>query len=147
MPDLSSERPRGPAQDAFRILVLAFLLNWIWEALHAATYVESTGPLLFRFRHCLPMAATDAFWTLALWFASPGMGSLADGSRRRLAVVASLGFITAVVVERVALAQGRWTYNDLMPLVPIIDVVLWPVAQMTILPVITVCLARVRPTR
>lgn len=146
MPDLSSDR-RGPAEGAFRILVLAFLLNWIWEALHAAAYVESTGPLLFRFRHCLPMAGTDALWTLALWFASAGMGSLADGSRRRLAVVAALGSITAVVVERVALAQGRWTYNDLMPIVPMIDVGLWPVAQMTILPVITVCLARVRPTR
>jgi len=147
VPDLSSERPLGSAKDAFRIFVLAFLLNWIWEALHAAAYVESTGPLFFRFRHCLPMAATDAFWTLALWLASAGVGSLADGRRWRLAVVAALGFLTAVVVERVALAEGRWTYNDLMPLVPMIDVGLWPVAQMTILPVITVCLARVRPTR
>jgi hypothetical protein len=108
--------PIRAATEASRLLTTAFLLNWIWEAMHAAAYVESTGPLLFRFRHCLPMAGTDAVWTLALWLASVGMVSLADGRRWRLAVVAALGFITAVVVERVALALGRWTYNDLMPL-------------------------------
>ena len=65
----------------------------------------------------------------------------------RLTTVAALGAVSAVVVERVALADGSWTYNALMPVVPIVDVGLWPVAQMTILPVITVWLARAWPTR
>ena len=64
----SGRRPRHVAvQEALRILAVAFLLNWIWEATHAAAYVESTGPFLYRLRHCLPMAGTDALWTLALW--------------------------------------------------------------------------------
>ncbi len=129
-----SDRGHGAVRDAVWIFVLAFLLNWLWEAVHAAAYVESTGPLFYRFRHCLPMAGTDALWTLALWLASAGVTARADGRRWRFGVVAAFGFVTAVVVERVALAQGRWTYNDLMPVVPIVDVGLWPVAQMTLLP-------------
>lgn len=123
------------AQEALRVLAVAFLLNWPWEALHAAAYVESSDSLLYRFRHCLPMAGTDALWTLALWLASAGLVSRAEGGRWRLGVVAAFGFVTAVLVEHVALTQERWTYNDLMPVVPIVDVGLWPVAQMTLLPV------------
>ena len=127
---------RHAVTQASSLLVAAFLLNWPWEAVHAAAYVESTGSLLYRFRHCLPMAGTDALWTLALWLVSAGLVSRADGRRWRLGVVAAFGFVTAVVVEHVALAQERWTYNDLMPVVPIVDVGLWPVAQMTLLPML-----------
>jgi hypothetical protein len=131
---------------ALRILVVAFFLNWIWEATHAAAYVESTGPFLYRLRHCLPMAGTDALWTLALWTSVAGAIQRPD-SAWRLPTVAAIGAVSAVAVERVALADGRWTYNALMPIVPIVDVGLWPVAQMTILPVITAWLARARPRR
>ena len=133
-------------QEPLRILAVAFVLNWIWEATHAAAYVESTGPFLYRLRHCLPMAGTDALWTLALWGLATGVCWRTDGRSPRLAILAVLGAVTAIVVEWAALAEGRWTYNALMPIVPIVDVGLWPVAQMTILPVITVWLARARPT-
>ena len=146
-PTRSGRRPRhAGVQEALRILAVAFLLNWIWEATHAAAYVESTGPFLYRLRHCLPMAGTDALWTLALWFLVTGAMQRADPAWR-LTTVAVLGAVSAVAVERVALADGRWTYNALMPIVPIVDVGLWPVAQMTILPVITAWLARARPRR
>ena len=65
-PGSARRRRRLTLQEALRILVVAFVLNWIWEATHAAAYVESTGPFLYRLRHCLPMAGTDAIWTLAL---------------------------------------------------------------------------------
>ncbi len=90
------------------------------------------------------MAGTDALWTLALWAIATGAIRRPD-SAWRLAAVAALGAVSAVAVERVALADGRWTYNALMPIVPIVDVGLWPVAQMTILPLITVWLARAWP--
>ena len=128
-------------QDALRILPVAFLLNWIWEATHAAAYVESTGPFLHRLRHCLPMAGTDALWTLALWGVATGVCWRTDGRAPRLATLAVLGAVTAIVVEWAALAEGRWTYNALMPIVPVVNVGLWPVAQMTVLPVVTVVLA------
>ena len=128
-------------QEALRVLVVAFVLNWIWEATHAAAYVESTGPFLYRLRHCLPMAGTDALWTLALWGLATGVCWRTDGRSPRLATLAVLGAVTAIVVEWAALAEGRWTYNALMPIVPVVNVGLWPVAQMTVLPVITVVLA------
>ncbi|MGE3509042.1 MAG: hypothetical protein AB7N65_09190 [Vicinamibacterales bacterium] len=59
----------------------------------------------------------------------------------RFAALAALGVTTAIVVERVALAGGRWTYNSLMPIIPIVHVGLWPVAQMAVLPVITLSFA------
>ena len=140
-----SRRPRHVVvQEASRILAVAFLLHWIWEAIHAAAYVESTGPFLYRLRHCLPMAGTDALWTLALWAIVTGAIQRRNAAWRFTAV-AALGAVSAVAVERVALADGRWTYNAFMPIVPIVDVGLWPVAQMAILPVITVWLARARP--
>jgi len=135
-------RPRRVAvQGALRILAVAFLLNWIWEATHAAAYVESTGPFLYRLRHCLPMAGTDALWTLALWGLATGVCWRTVGRAPRLATLAALGAATAIVVEWAALTDGRWTYNTLMPIVPVVNVGLWPVAQMTVLPVITVVLA------
>jgi hypothetical protein len=133
-------------QEALRIFAVAFLLNWIWEATHAAAYVESAGPFLYRLRHCLPMASTDALWTLALWAIVTGVIPRPD-STWRFTGLAALGAASAIAVERVALADGRWTYNALMPIVSIVDVGLWPVAQMTVLPVITVWLARARPPR
>ncbi len=127
---------------AVRVGVLAFLFNWTWEALHAAAFVESTGTLAFRFWHCLPMAATDAGWTLALWILVGGLAHAPrPTSRWRLAALGLLGTITAVAVERSALATGRWTYNSLMPIVPFVHVGLWPVLQMTLLPVLTVWLS------
>ena len=81
----SGRRPRHvTVQEALRILAVAFLLNWIWEATHAAAYVESTGPFLYRLRHCLPMAGTDALWTLALWAIVTALWWRADGQRARL---------------------------------------------------------------
>jgi hypothetical protein len=132
---------------ALRILAVAFCLNWIWEATHAAAYVESTGTFWFRLRHCLPMAFADALWTLALWGIVTTLLRRPDYRRWRLSALAALGATTAIVVERVALAGGRWTYNSLMPIVPIVNVGLWPVAQTTVLPVITVWLASARRTR
>jgi hypothetical protein len=141
----TSGRGRHPRHvlvwEVLRIVAVAFLLNWIWEATHAAAYVESTGPFLYRLRHCLPMAGTDALWTLALWaiVTAPWWG--ADHKGRRRGALAVLGAATAIAVEWAALAEGRWTYNVLMPIVPVVDVGLWPVAQMTVLPLITVELA------
>ena len=142
MASLGSGRRPGyvAVQEALRILAVAFPLNWIWEATHAAAYVESTGPFLYRLRHCLPMAGTDALWTLALWAIVTGALQRRD-SAWRLVATATLGAVSAVAVEHVALADRRWTYNALMPIVPIVDVGLWPVAQMTVLPVVTVVLA------
>lgn len=121
---------------------MAFFLNWAWEAVHAVAFVESSGTLAFRLRHCLPMAVTDAGWTLALWLI---VGGLSTSPRPtgvwQLAALGFAGALTAIGLELAAVATGRWTYNELMPLVPVVNVGLWPVLQMGILPVLTVRLS------
>jgi len=130
---------RARARDVARILVLAFALHWVWETMHAVAFVESSGTFAFRLWHCLPMAVVDAGWTLGLWLA---VGGLAASPRRsgvwRLTALGVLGALTGVALELFALAAGRWTYNSLMPIVPVIGVGLWPVLQMAMLPVVTV---------
>ncbi len=125
-----------------RVVAIALALNWVWEAVHAVAYAESQGTFAERLRHCLPMAATDAAWTAGLWAISGGLWPSAPRwSPAHLALLAGLGATTAVLLERVALVTGRWTYNGLMPVLPVLDVGLWPVLQMTVLPVVAVRLA------
>jgi len=38
------------------------------------------------------------------------------------------------------LGTGRWTYNDLMPILPIVGVGVWPVLQMSLLPALALYL-------
>ena len=54
-----------------------------------------------------------------------------------------VGCALAVLVEKLALAQGRWVYNSAMPLIPVAHVGLLPVMQMIILPIGMIFLARV----
>lgn len=44
------------------------------------------------------------------------------------------GFIIAVLIEKYALSTGRWVYNNLMPMIPLLNVGLFPVLQMILLP-------------
>lgn len=50
------------------------------------------------------------------------------------ALIISLGFIFAVIIEKYALNTHRWSYNDLMPIVPIIEVGLTPILQLVVVP-------------
>jgi hypothetical protein len=130
-----------------RILLIAFGLNWVWEVTHAVAFVESQGTFTFRLWHCLPMAATDAVWTAGLWAVTGGMWPSAPRwSTPRLAALAGVGALTAIALEHVALATGRWTYNSLMPVIPLLDAGLWPILQMSVLPPVAVWLAD-RPSR
>jgi hypothetical protein len=56
-------------------------------------------------------------------------------------VAAAVGALGAVGLEWYALASGRWSYNERMPIVPLVNVGLWPVLQMTLLPSLSALLA------
>lgn len=129
-------RALGTAAVAF--LVWAFVIQWGWEAIHAAAYVETTGPLWQRLWCCLPMGAVDAAWSLGLFVVARLIAGPA-GRRPRTVIVGVLvvlGALTAVVLEWHALRTGRWTYNSLMPLIPGLGVGVYPVLQMAIVPVV-----------
>jgi hypothetical protein len=56
----------------------------------------------------------------------PGLG--------RAALMQLLALATAVAIERLALAAGRWSYSSRMVVVPGLGVGLWPLLQMAMLP-------------
>ena len=58
-----------------------------------------------------------------------------ENSKKRFVAIAITGFILAVIIEKYALAIGRWSYNPLMPIIPILNVGLIPILQMIILPI------------
>jgi hypothetical protein len=119
----------------------AFVLHWAWETAHGVAYVETDMPLLDRLWHCLPMAVVDTAWSGAVVL----VGIIASRSLRRpwltWAVGVAAGALTATWVEHAALQSGRWTYNARMPILPVIEVGLWPVLQMSLLPPLALLMA------
>ena len=119
-------------------LVVSFLLNWIWEMAQMSAFKEMTS------RSWSETAALCARATIAdvgvfVWIYA--IGALATrnarwGLRPRwnvYATVALLGVMHAFWIERAAIASGRWTYSDKMPVVPLLNVGLWPLLQLMVL--------------
>lgn len=128
-----------------RFAVLSFVMNWIWETMHASAYLETQGPLLWRAWHCLPMAFVDVAWTLGLHATSlliARFGRWPAGGFPHLALLTVLGALSAVTLERYAVATQRWSYAPTMPVIPMVDVGLWPVLQMALIPALGAYLAK-----
>jgi hypothetical protein len=78
---------------------------------------------------------------VAVTLAVYGLGALAAGRwrwgvRPRWNVYATgavLGGLVATALECRFLASGRWSYNERMPVVPILGVGLWPLLRLTLL--------------
>ena len=120
------------------MVFVSFALNWIWEMLQMPSYKEMAG------RPLQVMAARCSFASLgdvAIIFSIYAVGALAAarlgwGLRARWNVystIALLGAMNAFWIERAAITSGRWTYNDTMPVIPLLNVGLWPVLQLAAL--------------
>lgn len=132
------QAPRFASRRAVAFVIWAFLIQWGWEAIHAAAYVETAGPVRQRLRCCLPMGAIDAVWSFGLAVTARVIVRRADQSNRAafFCVMAVFGAVTATILEWHALRTGRWTYNYLMPLIPGLGVGAFPVLQMAIVPIV-----------
>lgn len=138
----ASDRPREGAGAPVRFLLAlfasAFLFNWPWELAVIPAYEEVSGwDWLRAFPHCTAATVGDAFVTLGVY----GTGALASGSpewgrapRWNVYLTAAvLGAVAALSLEWRALATGRWSYSDLMPMVPGLSVGLLPFLQLPLL--------------
>ena len=129
------------------LALCAFALNWLWEMLQMPGYAEMAG-LSWRVTaaRCTTATLGDVVITLGIY----GIGATAAGQWHWglvggwnvLATGAMLGALIAVAVEHVALAHGRWSYTDRMPIVPVLAVGLWPFLQLTVLVPLALALAR-----
>ena len=128
------------------VLLAGFVLNEIWEMALMSFYVETAGqPWMNSLGVCTRAAAGDVgiilaiYATGALAAGDPGWGL--RGRWNLYAAAAVLGLAFSALAEHAALAAGRWTYADRMPMVPLLGAGLWPLLQMTLLAPLTFWLA------
>ena len=109
------------------LFALAFILNIVWEEAHSVLYLYYKGA---EITHVVLLRAAlfDAGFIAVLgvpFFSIPQFSA-----RQYLFLIA--GFIFAVCLEWWALGSGRWAYNALMPIIPILGVGLTPAIQLGI---------------
>lgn len=104
---------------------MAFLLNWIWENAHSVLYLGYQGGAI------RPVILFEAALIDALLIS----GLVLVAHRFKLQTSAFViigGLLLSFVIEIWALQTGRWQYNELMPIVPFINVGLTPFIQLAV---------------
>lgn len=126
--------------------IVSFVLHGIWEMSQMAAYKDlARRPLLETIARCTPATFGDV--VLTLWIYALGAlaaHSLDWGLHPRWNVyvtVALLGAIHAIWIEQAALAAGRWSYTDTMPIIPRLGVGLWPLLQLMVITPLVVWLS------
>jgi len=117
------------------IAIVAYALNLLWEYGHYALY-DCPIP---RLSCALSAAFADTVIILALWGA---MAFLINDSAwalnvRRGVVIGATGVLIAWLIELRAFSLDKWAYDDLMPIVPWMNVGLSPLLQMIVTPLLT----------
>jgi hypothetical protein len=120
------------------IFVIAIIANYPWEIAHSSLY-EGMSDFSLALWHCFVASLGDGALVLLIfgagwaalrrsdWFVNPG--------RRGYLVMLVVGLGAGVVVEWAAVhVMGRWAYAPRMPVIPILNIGLTPVAQMLALP-------------
>ena len=120
------------------IVVMAVAVNFIWELAQAPLY-EWPGDSRNVWWHCFVASLGDGLLMLLIfvaawlalgrpdWFLKPGPAGYL--------VMLLTGLALAVGVELIAVhTLKRWTYSELMPRIPGLEIGIVPVIQMLILP-------------
>ncbi len=128
------------------LAMYAFLLHFVWEMLQTPLFAEM--PTMAHWPatlFCLRATVGDvaiavvAFGTVAAldgrrgWFLDP--------SRRSIVTYLACGVLLTIVLELHAVFWARrWSYSDLMPVIPALGVGLVPILQWIALPLATLFL-------
>lgn len=107
------------------IFVLAFILNLIWENIHAPLYIHYQNGEITQ----LILLRATLFDTVFITLLSLPFIFLKYFSQR-IWWALIIGIIFAIFLERYALDTNRWAYNDLMPIIPLIKTGLTPTLQL-----------------
>lgn len=107
------------------IFILAFLANLIWENLHSFLYVHYQGGDITQIILLRATLFDATFITLA---SLPFLFFKFFNNKPWLIII--IGIIFAIILEHWALTSNRWAYNDLMPIIPIINTGLTPTIQL-----------------
>jgi len=110
------------------VFILAFLLNVVWENLHAVLYTSYKGGEITQFiliRASLFDAVVITCFLLPFLFL-PFL-------KNKLWLILLIGTLIAVINEWYGLTTSRWAYNSFMPIVPFFEVGLTPMFQLGLL--------------
>jgi hypothetical protein len=135
---MSAETSRSHWHFFAALFVSSFVLNWVWELGHKPFCAEMAKQ---SWRQTLLLGTAASLGDVVLTFVVYGVGALTIGHLRWTmsrtwnvyAAAAVLGAAPAAAVECHALASGRWSYTELMPIVPGVGLGLWPLLQLTLL--------------
>lgn len=142
---------RAPLSDRYPELPLAgfgFLVHFAWEMLQVPWFTgmveASHGAVVWL---CTKATGGDVFILLvAFWLGSSVVGRrgwLAHGSRAAATVVVVTGLAITVGFEYLAIGVlGRWSYDDAMPVLPVVGTGLLPLLQWLLLPPLILWLSR-----
>ena len=120
------------------VLAAAFAMNLVWEMTQMFVFAGMSRISFHSVAGCSAAAVGDALFVLVLYWA----GCINTRDRAwvcrvtllRLSAILAIGFVSAVVIERTALFADFWQYAESMPRIPTLEVGLWPVLQLMIVP-------------
>ena len=124
-----------------RYLAFVAAANLVWETVQLPLYTiwreGSPYDLAVAVAHCTGGDVLIAAVSLALaWVLVGGRAWPARRYGRAAAVAVVLGVVYTVFSEQYNVGvRATWAYSDLMPMVPILDVGLSPVAQWIFIPI------------
>lgn len=107
------------------VFLLAFVLNLLWENAHSFLYSNYMGGTITEFI-LLRASLFDAL--LVTLIVLPFIYVRALRNQGWLILV--IGLVVAIANEWYGLGTGRWAYNSLMPIVPLLEVGLLPTLQL-----------------
>lgn len=126
------------AKKTVKILASAFVLNFLWEIsqafLYAPHFSGTADFIIVHLRASLGDLILVVLILLADSFLLERIFSEESPGWRRSGAVMLGGALVGIAVEKYALASGRWQYNELMPVIPILRVGLTPILQMALIP-------------
>ncbi|CAN5159652.1 hypothetical protein BH20ACI1_BH20ACI1_28540 [soil metagenome] len=113
------------------LFAAAFGLNWIWEVSQTFAFnmndVSGGKMLLF----CTFASVIDGLVTIAVFWILHKI--FADVNWKFYLSAAVLGALTAVFFEQTAFTFGLWSYEERMPVLPVLGTGLLPFMQLTML--------------
>jgi hypothetical protein len=127
--------------------LFSFLLHFTWEMLQVPFFAQL--PAMAHW-HAILVCLQATIGDVAIALVAFGAGAWLGGqvrwflkpSGKALAAYVSTGLVATFFLERHALAAGRWSYSELMPVIPILGVGLVPLLQWALLPPLYLYLAR-----
>lgn len=118
-----------------KLFGFAWGFDFLWELAQKPLYIVGTFPQFPL--GWIRASLWDAGYILGLYLILAIIHQDFYWLRRKniwdLGFVFLVGFITATIVERQALAMGKWFYTQAMPIVPLLGVGLTPFIQLPLM--------------